>query len=438
MIEVIPGAFASVEIIASLIGVVVLLLCSGFISGSETAIFSLGPADIDKVKSRAKEHRSLGAEAVLDLINERDYTLATILMLNNMVNILITLLTSHIIIDTLRFESAVAEFLFISVFVTFLLLLFGEVLPKVVASHYSMGFAMRGAPVLRVLRKVCKPFASLLVRSGSKVSQLSSSSHDNISLDELSEAIDITQTRNDQEKQLLSGVVNFADTEVESVMCPRVDIVGLESSVGFDEVRRVIIDSGFSRIPVYRSSLDDVAGVLYVKDVFSHLGEDDTYNWTELVRPPHFVTEHKKIAELLDEFRNRRVHMAIVVDEYGSTLGLVSLEDILEEVVGEISDETDTEEQLCYDKLADGIWLFDAKTHIGDMCKIIDIDEGLFDERKGDAETIAGLMLEHKRRFLRKGDNLTLCGVKFTVTEAQIRKVNKIKVELQPDESTDN
>ena len=412
-------------------------MCSGFISGSETAIFSLGPADIDKVKTRAKEQRSVGAEAVLDLINDREYTLATILTLNNMVNILITLLCSHIIINTLNFNSVVAEFLFISVFVTFLLLLFGEVMPKVIASHYSISFATKGAPVLRVLRKVCKPFASLLVRSGSKVSQLNST-HDNISLDELSEAIDITQTRNDQEKQLLSGVVNFADTEVESIMCPRVDMVALEASVGFDEVRRVIIDSGFSRIPVYKSSLDEVSGVLYVKDVFSHLGEDDTYNWTELVRPPHFVTEHKKIADLLDEFRNRRVHMAIVVDEYGSTLGLVSLEDILEEVVGEISDETDTEEQQFYDKLAEGIWLFDAKTHIGDMCKIIDTPEDLFDEQKGDAETIAGLMLEHKRRFLRKGDTLSLCGVKFTVTEAQVRKVNKIKVEIEKDESSDN
>ncbi len=437
MIEVIPGAFASVEIISSLIGVFVLLMCSGFISGSETAIFSLGPADIDKVKTRAKEQRSVGAEAVLDLINDREYTLATILTLNNMVNILITLLCSHIIINTLNFNSVVAEFLFISVFVTFLLLLFGEVMPKVIASHYSISFAIKGAPVLRVLRKVCKPFASLLVRSGSKVSQLNST-HDNISLDELSEAIDITQTRNDQEKQLLSGVVNFADTEVESIMCPRVDMVALEASVGFDEVRRVIIDSGFSRIPVYKSSLDEVSGVLYVKDVFSHLGEDDSYNWTELVRPPHFVTEHKKIADLLDEFRNRRVHMAIVVDEYGSTLGLVSLEDILEEVVGEISDETDTEEQQFYDKLAEGIWLFDAKTHIGDMCKIIDTPEDLFDEQKGDAETIAGLMLEHKRRFLRKGDTLSLCGVKFTVTEAQVRKVNKIKVEIEKDESSDN
>ena len=437
MIEIVSGAFATPEIIISLVCVVLLLMCSGFISGNETAIFSLGPADIDKVKEKLKE-RPLGASAVLDLINDREYTLATILMLNNMVNILITLLTSHIIVKTLNFQSEIWEFLFISVFVTFLLLLFGEVLPKVIASHYSIGFAIKGAPVLRVLRKISKPFAFLLVSSGSKVSSLSNSTHDNISLDELSEAIDITQTRNDQEKQLLSGVVNFADTEVESIMCPRVDIVALEASVGFDEVRRVIIESGFSRIPVYKSTLDEVCGVLYVKDVFSHLGEEDTYDWCKLIRPPHFVAEHKKIAELLDDFRTSHVHMAIVVDEYGSTLGLVSLEDILEEVVGEISDETDTEESLCYDKLAENIWLFDAKTHIGDMSKIIDIDEGLFDEYKGNAETLAGLMLEHKRRFLRKGDTLSLCGVKFTVAEAQVRKVNKIKVEIEKNESSDN
>ena len=436
MIELVPNGFASVEIIISLVCVVLLLLCSGFISGSETAIFSLSPADIDKVRTSAKE-RNMGAAAVLDLIYDSEYTLATILMLNNMVNILITLLSTRIIFSTLSFSSATVEFLFTSVFVTFLLLIFGEVMPKVIASHYSIGFARRGAPILRVLSRVFKPIASLLVMSGNQVSRISSNTRDNISLDELSDAIDITQTRNDQEKQLLSGVVNFADTEVASIMCPRVDVVALEAGVGFDEVRRVIVSSGFSRIPVYRSSLDDVCGVLYVKDVFSHLGKGDDYNWNELIRTPHFVTEHKKIAELLEEFRMRRVHMAIVVDEYGSTLGLVSMEDILEEVVGEISDETDAGEPQCYEQIGEGVWIFDAKTHIGDMEKIVGVDEGLFDEAKGDSETIAGMMLEHKRRFLRIGDNITLCGVKFTVTEAGARKVNKIKVEIK-NETADN
>ena len=279
MIEIVSGAFATPEIIISLVCVVLLLMCSGFISGSETAIFSLGPADIDKVKEKLKE-RPLGASAVLDLINDREYTLATILMLNNMVNILITLLTSHIIVKTLNFQSEIWEFLFISVFVTFLLLLFGEVLPKVIASHYSIGFAIKGAPVLRVLRKISKPFAFLLVSSGSKVSSLSNSTHDNISLDELSEAIDITQTRNDQEKQLLSGVVNFADTEVESIMCPRVDIVALEASVGFDEVRRVIIESGFSRIPVYKSTLDEVREA----DILMHVVDISHPNFEEHIK----------------------------------------------------------------------------------------------------------------------------------------------------------
>ncbi len=428
MIEIIEHSFASPEILISLVLVVLLLLCSGFISGSETAIFSLSPSDIDIVKQRAKE-RARGAEAVLDLIAEREYTLATILMLNNMVNILITLLSTRIIDSTMEFSSAGAEFVFVSVIVTFLLLLFGEVLPKVFASHYSMNFAMAGAPVIRVMRKITKPLATVLVRSGNKVGELSESMRDNISLDELSEAIDITQTKSAEEKQMLSGVVNFADTEVESIMCPRVDVVALEESVDFDQVKRVFISSGFSRIPVYKSSLDEVCGVLYVKDVFSHLDEASDYKWTSLMRTPYFVTEHKKIADLLEEFRAKRVHMAIVVDEYGSTLGLVSLEDILEEVVGEISDESDIDEAQCYDKIAENVWLFDAKTHIGDMEKIVGVSEGLFEDVKGDAETLAGVMLEHKRRFLRKGDTLTLHGVVFTVTEAQARKVNKIKID---------
>ena len=428
MIEIIEHSFASPEILISLVLVVLLLLCSGFISGSETAIFSLSPSDIDIVKQRAKE-RARGAEAVLDLIAEREYTLATILMLNNMVNILITLLSTRIIDSTMEFSSAGAEFVFVSVIVTFLLLLFGEVLPKVFASHYSMNFAMAGAPVIRVMRKITKPLATVLVRSGNKVGELSESMRDNISLDELSEAIDITQTKSAEEKQMLSGVVNFADTEVESIMCPRVDVVALEESVDFDQVKRVFISSGFSRIPVYKSSLDEVCGVLYVKDVFSHLDEASDYKWTSLMRTPYFVTEHKKIADLLEEFRAKRVHMAIVVDEYGSTLSLVSLEDILEEVVGEISDESDIDEAQCYDKIAENVWLFDAKTHIGDMEKIVGVSEGLFEDVKGDAETLAGVMLEHKRRFLRKGDTLTLHGVVFTVTEAQARKVNKIKID---------
>ena len=428
MIEIIEHSFASPEILILLICVVVLLCCSGFISGSETALFSLSPSDLDKVKERAKERHS-GAEAVLDLVGNSEYTLATILMLNNMVNILITLLSTRIIDRTMEFSSAAAEFAFVSVFVTFLLLLFGEVLPKVFASHYAMNFAMFGAPILRVLRKVTHPLAVVLVRSGSKVGELSESTRDNLSLDELSEAIDITQTRNDEERQMLSGVVNFADTEVESIMCPRVDIVALEESVGFDVVKRTFISSGFSRIPIYRSSLDEVCGVLYVRDVFSHMDEADDFNWMGLVRSAHFVAEHKKIAELLEEFRTKRVHMAIVVDEYGSTLGLVSLEDILEEVVGEISDESDIDEAQCYEKVADGVWIFDAKTHIGDMAKIIDVDEEIFDRVKGNAETIAGMMLEYKRRFLRKGDTLKVGDVKLTVTEAQARKVNRIKIE---------
>ena len=428
MIEIIEHSFSSPGVLALLVCVVALLFCSGFISGSETALFSLSPSDMDDIQQKAKD-RHAGAEAVVDLVGNSEYTLATILMLNNLVNILITLLLTRVIDRTIEFASSVAEFVFVSVFVTFLLLLFGEVLPKVFASHYSKSFAMFGAPILRVLRKVTRPLAFVLVRSGSKVGELSESTRDNLSLDELSEAIDITQTRNDEERQMLSGVVNFADTEVEGIMCPRVDIVALEEGVGFDIVKRTFISSGFSRIPVYRGSLDEVCGVLYIKDVFPNLGEDDTFDWKKLVRPAYFVTEHKKIADLLEDFRAKRVHMAIVVDEYGSTLGLVSLEDILEEVVGEISDESDVDEPQCYDKIAEGVWIFDAKTHLGDMAKIVGVDESLFDKVKGNAETLAGVMLEYKRRFLRKGDTLRLDGITLTVTEAQARKVSRIKIE---------
>lgn len=423
--------------IVSLVLIVVLLLVSGFVSASETAIFSLGSADVDRLKKRM-EHNPRKAGAVLNLLSNSDYTLAAILIINNLVNILIVILSAKVVHETVEFRSDVWEFVFTTVVVTFLLLLFGEILPKVFASHNAMKFALFGGRAVLVLRKITKPFAFLLVRSGKGVGKLTDSAHENLSLDELSEAIDITQTKTVEEKQMLSGVVNFAETVVEDVMCPRVDIVALERTTPFDKVKEVIIKSGFSRIPVYDGTLDNITGVLYVKDVFAHIGEPTTYDWTPLVRTAHFVTEHKKISELLNEFRSRHVHIAIIVDEYGSTVGLISLEDILEEVVGEISDESDDDSQKSFVQTADSTYVFDAKTHIGDMEKIIGVEEGTFDDRRGEAETIAGLMLEVKRHFLRKGDTFAAHGVEFTVVGIEGRRVDKVKVELKGDVKDNN
>lgn len=428
--HIIAHSFAQLHIIVSLALIVILLLISGFISGSETAIFSLTSADVDRIKQNKNKNRSK-VNAVLNLLSNSDYTLATLLIINNLVNILVVILTSKVIGKTIEFTSAIWEFVFTTVVVTFLLLLFGEILPKVFASHNSTGVALFGGRAILFLRKITKPFAFLLVRSGSKLGELTTdAAHENLSLDELSEAIDITQTKSVEEKKMLNGVVSFADTVVEDIMCPRVNIVALDKKASFAEVKQIIISSGFSRIPVYDTSIDNVTGVLYVKDVFPYLKNEDSYDWTAFPRLPHFVSEHKRISELLDEFRAQHVHIAIVVDEYGTTIGLVSLEDILEEVVGEISDESDDDSQKSFEKIGENVYIFDAKTHIGDMEKILAVDEGLFDDIRGEAETVAGLMLEVKRHFLRKGESLVAHGITFTVVGADNHRVDKVKVEI--------
>ena len=401
-----------------------LLLCiSAFVSGSETALFSLSPADLD----RAHEKKGRSDEAILKLLEDSDYTLASILITNHLVNICIVILSANIISETTTFRSAAWEFVFTTVIVTFLLLLFGEIMPKVFASYNPLGFARRGARAVLFLRKATRPLSYLLVRSSSRLNNLAAKNRDNISLDELSNAIDITETQSREEKRMLSGIVSFASTEVEQIMVPRLDITAIERSATFERVKEIIISSGFSRIPVYEENIDNIVGILYVKDVLPHLDAEAGFDWTTLLRKAYYVPEHKKINDLLEEFQSNKVHMAIVVDEYGSTLGLLSLEDILEEIVGEISDESDTTTSF-YTKLGEGQYIFEGKTHLGDFERILGLPEELFNDVKGNAETVAGLMLEIKRNFLKKGESVTCHGLQFTVISIDGRRIGKVKV----------
>ena len=400
-----------------------LLLISALVSGAETSFFSLSHGDVD----RLRKHTSPAAATVLRLLGDVDMLLATILVVNNLVNICIVILTSNIVDSLFVFHRF--EFLFKTVVVTFLLLLFGEILPKVLAQTMPVGFALFAAQPLAVLRKVFYPLSYVLVRASSRISERAAHKSE-ISLDELADAVDMTQTSNPEEHVMLSGIVNFVNTEVQEIMKPRVDITALDAGADFETVKRTIIESGFSRIPVYEEDMDNIRGTLYVKDLLPYINHGGDFDWQQLVRKPYFVPEHKKINDLLEDFQTNKIHMAIVVDEYGSTLGLVSLEDIIEEIVGEIADESDGDERH-YTRLDAKSYLFEGKTHIGDFERILALDEDLFSDVRGEAETLAGLMLELKRDFPRKGDVFTAHDIRFTIREVDARRIDKIRVDLK-------
>lgn len=406
-----------------LCAVTLFLLCvSALVSGAETSFFSLSHNDVRRLQGS----RSGRADAVLRLLTNVDLLLATILVVNNLVNICIVILTSGII-DTL-FTFLRFEFLFKTVLVTFLLLLFGEIMPKVLAQTIPVRFALLVARPLMVLRWIFYPLSYILVRTSSRISEKAAHKSE-ISLDELADAVDMTQSSSPEEHVMLSGIVNFVNTEVQEIMKPRVDMTALDITDSYEHVKRTIIESGFSRIPVYEEDMDNIRGTLYVKDLLPYINNGDDFAWQQLMRKPYFVPEHKKINDLLADFQTNKVHMAIVVDEYGSTLGLVSLEDIIEEIVGEISDESDNEENF-YTRLDAKSYLFEGKTHLGDFERILELDEGAFSDVKGEAETLAGLMLELKRDFPRKGDTFTAHDLRFTVQEMEGHRIDKIRVDL--------
>ena len=407
--------------VVGMILITLLLLCvSAFVSGSETAFFSLSHKDLQSLKQRDSET----ADRIVRLLGDVDLLLATILVVNNLVNICITILTATII-DTL-FVFHRFDFLFKTVLVTFLLLLFGEVLPKVFAQTSPGRFASFAVRPITILRSIFRPISMILVRTGNHISERASLRRE-ISLDELADAVDMTQTESPEEHVMLSGIVNFVNTEVEEIMRPRIDITALDIKSTFEQVKAVIIESGYSRIPVYDEDLDNIKGALYVKDLLPHIACGDEFGWQQLLRKIYFVPKHKKIDDLLRDFQENKIHVAIVVDEYGATQGLVSLEDILEEVVGEISDESDEDESF-YERLNANTYIFDGKSHIVDFERVVGVEEDIFADVQGRAETLAGLMLELRRDLLKKGDTVEAHNVRFTVQKMDGRRVDKIKV----------
>ena len=398
----------------------VLLTISALVSGSEVAFFSLTPRDLQEMRENLDSRN----RSILRMLSDVDGLLATILVTNNLVNICIVILTSNIMNELFVFTRF--EFLFKTVLVTFLLLLFGEILPKVFSQGNPRGFARMVVFPIRVFEWICYPLSYVLVRTGGRISRLASRNAE-ISMEELADAVDLARGSSQEEHQMLSGIVSFVNTEVEEIMRPRIDITALDIKSTYEQVKSVIIDSGYSRIPVYDEDLDNIKGALYVKDLLPYINCGDEFGWQQLLRKIYFVPKHKKIDDLLREFQESKIHVAIVVDEYGATQGLVSLEDILEEVVGEISDESDEDESF-YERLSDNTYLFDGKTHIVDFERVIDAGEDIFADVQGRAETLAGLMLELRRDLLKKGDTVEAHGIRFTVQKMDGRRVDKIKV----------
>ena len=406
------------------LGALVLLLMSAMASGSEVAFFSLSRSDMQEIESK-NDSRS---QRVLELLENRDRLLATILVVNNMVNICLVIITTQLIEHIFTF-TGVWEFVFNTIVITFLLLLFGEIMPKVFSQTKPVPMSRALSLPLKVAGWLVYPLSFILIRTSSRVSRFATRNTE-ISIEELADAVDIAETGSEEEQKMLSGIVAIGQTEVVEIMHSRVDIIGLEYEAGYDEVRKIIVETGYSRIPIYGDDLDDVRGILYVKDLLPYIGRDNTFEWQTLLRKPYFVPEHMMIDDLLKEFQSKKIHIAIVVDEYGATQGLVSLEDILEQVVGDITDESDDDENKLYEKIGEHTYIFDAKIHIGEFVRAIGFEDDAFADVEGHAETLAGLMMELKRDLPRRGDELESHGVKFFIATMDGRRVDKIKVEV--------
>lgn len=411
------------NIIALIVGDIILLLMSGMMSSSEVAYFSLTPAELRRIKRGG----SVATDAASKLLDNPDQLLATILVVNNMVNIGTVVLSTQILNSLFVFHRF--GFLVHTVVVTFILLLCGEVLPKVFAQGSTMRVALWFAQPLTLLRWLVYPLGYVLVRTSNVASERLMQRSNDISIEDLADAVDMTTSTSTEEQKILSGIVNFADREVEEIMRPRMDIVGVEQTMSFSEVKQTITTSGYSRLPVYSETIDNIKGTLFVKDLIAYANRVDDFGWQSLIREPYIVPMHKQVTDLLEDFRHDKVHMAIVVDEYGATQGLVTLEDILEEVVGEISDESDIDESF-YERIDKYTYIFEGKTHIVDMLRVLQLDDELFEDVQGRAETIAGLLLEIKRNFLKKGEQLSSHGIRFVVTAVDGHRIDKIKVIL--------
>jgi putative hemolysin len=409
------------------LGLMLLLVGSAMISGSEIAFFSLSPGDLHELERK----NSPSGRLVLQMLDNQDKLLATIVIANNFVNIAIVILSTIITDQLVDFsQSPTLGFVVKVVVITFLLLLFGEILPKLYASYKPTSFSSFMAHPLLVLQKIFSPFSSILVRSGSVFYRRVNRARENLSIDDLSHALDLAAPSLPEDKMLLQGIIDFGSKDVTEIMKPRIDVVAVDTSTGMNKLISIIIESGYSRIPVYAGTFDDVRGILFVKDLLPHHQKGDSFRWQTLIRPPYFIPETKKINDLLKEFQTQKIHLAIVVDEYGGTTGIVTMEDILEEIVGDITDEFDLEE-LYFSKLDDSNYIFEGKTPLNDFFKILDIDPGVFDDIRGEAETLAGLILEYEGEIPEKNKKIIYRQFEFKIESVDNRRIKQIRLSIR-------
>ncbi len=416
-------------IIIGLVVLLILLILSSLVSGSESAFFSLSPVNLKHIEHNPSKTNT----TIQQLLEKPEQLLASILIANNFINVGIVILSTFITNTLVDFSpSPILGFIVQVVIITFILLLFGEIIPKILATNKALPFARLMAYPMLIITKIFRPFNYLLVSSAAQMNRRFSHKR-NISIDELSDALDITSGHHPDEEKILKGIVTFGHTEVREIMKPRLDVVALDVETGYNKLKSVVVESGYSRIPVYENSFDEVRGVLYVKDLLSHIDEPDDFNWQKLLREPYFVPESKKINVLLSEFQTQRIHLAIVVDEYGGTCGIVTLEDILEEIVGEISDESDEEISL-YSKIDDYNYLFEGKILLNDFAKVLNVNDNVLDDVRGEAETLAGVILEMMGSLPKKNETITHKFFKFTIDLVDNKRIRRIKVSLAKQE----
>ncbi len=416
-------------IIATILAAV-LLLMSAFASGSEIAFFSLSPSDVAELEDEKFD----ADKKIQNLRDDSERTLATILIANNFVNVTIIMLLNYVIAGVISFgeRALLLQFLFTTVILTFLLLLFGEIMPKVYARQDPLKFCRRCVGGIMFARKLFWPIENILLKSGMMAEKIIQKENHVLSVDDLEQALELTD-KNDikDEQNMLKGIIRFGDETAKEVMTSRQNIVDLDIRSNYADVLKCIEDNNYSRIPVYQDNTDNIRGILYIKDLLPHLTKSSNFRWQSLIRPPYFVPETKKIDDLLREFQENKVHIAIVVDEFGGTSGIVTLEDILEEIVGEINDEYDEEEKF-YSKLNYNTFIFEGKTLLTDLCRILNVDDEEFEEVEGDADTLAGLLLEIKGDFPSIHEKIDYKNYTFEVMNVEERRISKIKVTVHP------
>ena len=412
------------------LGVLVVLLgTSGLISGAEVAFFALKPHEIEDLK-RQNSKRS---RVISQFLSKPKELLATILITNNFVNVGIIILATFISASLFNFQGvAWLQFLVQVIIITFLLLLFGEVLPKVYANNNAVRFVGFISLPLSVFDKLFKPLSYILVASSKIIDRKLEGKGHQLSVDDLSNALELTSDENEDknEKKILEGIVKFGSTDVKQIMRSRIDVTALDQKSTFDEVLKTIKKTGYSRIPIYQNSFDNIKGILYIKDLLPYLNQSSKFNWNELIREVFFVPENKKIDDLLKEFQEKKIHLAIVVDEYGGTSGIVTLEDIIEEIVGDISDEFD-DDDIVYSKLDALNYVFEGKTALNDFYRILNIEGALFENAKGESDSLAGFILELTGSIPKKNEKITFDKFTFTIEGVNKRRVTTIKVSIE-------